>query len=80
MAVEEGENLTMTCIVTGRPYPAIEWTKLGDSEVLSNTPSLTIVNVTRPGTPDNMIQFQCTASNGVGTPVTEAVIVVVLCK
>jgi len=80
VAVEEGDNLTMTCIVTGRPYPAIEWTKLGHSEVLSNTPSLAIENVTRPGTPDNMIQFQCTASNGVGTPATETVNVVIRCK
>ena len=31
--------------------------------------SLTIVNVSRPGPPDNMIQYQCMASNEVETPV-----------
>ena len=70
----------MASIVTGKPDPAIEWTKVGDSEVLSNTSSLTIVNVSRPGTPDNMIQYQCTASNGVETPATETVNVTVHCE
>jgi len=78
--VEEGGNITLTCIVTGKPDPAIEWTKLADSVVLSNTQSLTIVNVSRPGTPDNMIQYQCTASNGVGMPATATVNVTVRCK
>jgi len=70
----------LASIVTGKPDPAIEWTKVGDSEVLSNTSSLTIVNVSRPGTPDNMIQYQCTASNGVETPATETVNVTVHCE
>lgn len=39
--------------------------------------SLTIKNVTRPGTADNMIQYQCTVNNGVGTPATATVNVTV---
>jgi len=38
------------------------------------------VNVSRPGTPDNMIQYQCTASNGVGTPATATSTIDVHCK
>ena len=38
------------------------------------------MNVTRPGTPDNMIQYQCTASNGVGKHATATVNVTVHCK
>ena len=78
--VEEGDNIMLTCNVTGKPQPIISWTKLESSEVLSNTSSLTIVNVSRPETPDNMIQYQCTASNGVGTPATATVNVTVHCK
>ena len=75
-----GDNVTLKCNVSGKPDPIIAWTKLGSSEVLSNTSSLTIVNVSRPGTPDNMIQYQCTASNGVGTPATATVNVTVHCE
>ena len=77
--VEEGDSITLTCYVTGKPPPFTTWTKLGSSEVLPIT-SLTIVNVSRPGTPDNMIQYQCTASNGVGTPATATVNVIVHCE
>ena len=38
------------------------------------------MNVSRPGTPDNMIQYKCTASNGVGTSVTATVNVTIHCK
>ena len=56
------------------------WTMVVSSEVLPNTSSRTIVNVSRPGTPDNMIQYQCTASNGVETPATATVNVTVHCE
>ncbi len=38
------------------------------------------MNVSRPGTPDNMIQYQCTASNGVEKRATATVNVTVHCK
>ena len=78
--VEEGDNITLTCNASGKPQPTTIWTKLNSSVVLSNTSSLTIVNVRRPGTPDNIIQYQCTASNGVETPAMAAVNVTVHCK
>ena len=78
--VNEGGNITLTCSVSGDPLPAVHWTKVGSSEVLSNTTSLTLVNVSRPGTPDNMIQYRCTASNGVGTPATDIARVTVYCE
>ena len=78
--VEEGDSITLTCYVTGKPPPITTWTKLGSSDVFPMTSSLHIVNVSRPGTPDNMIQYQCTASNGVGTPATATVSVIVHCK
>ena len=76
----EGNDLALTCNAFGKPEPSITWTGLGSSEVLSNISTLTIVNVSRPGTPDNMIQYQCTASNGVGTPATATATINVLCK
>jgi len=78
--VIEGGNVTLTCIVSGDPSPSILLTKLDSFEVLSNTSSHTIVNVRRPGTPDNMIQYQCTASNGVETPARDITNVTVYCE
>ena len=78
--IEEGDNITLTCNASGKPQPRVSWTKLGRFEVLSNTSSLTVVNVSRPGTRDNMIQYQCTASNGVGIPATDIANVTVHCE
>ena len=79
--VVEGESLVLSCIIaSGKPEPSMTWTKVGSSEVLSTTLSLTTQNVRRPGTPDNMIQYQCTASNGVGTPATATSTIEVYCK
>ena len=78
--VEERDNITLTCNASGKPQPSVSWTQLGRFEVLSNTSSLTIVNVSRPGTPENMIQYQCTASNGVETPATDIANVTVHCE
>ena len=78
--VVEGNDFDLTCYATGKPEPRITWTNVDSSEVLSNTSSLTIVNVSRPGTPDNMFQYQCTASNGVETPATATATISVHCK
>lgn len=53
---------------------------MGDSEVLAQGSSIIVVNITRPGTPDSMIQYQCTASNGVESPAKAVANVTVHCK
>ncbi|XP_027049352.1 neuronal growth regulator 1-like [Pocillopora damicornis] len=76
-SVQEGNNITLSCNASGKPGPVIAWTKVGSSQVLSHTSLLSVVNVSRPETADNMIQYQCKASNGVKTPATATVNVTV---
>ena len=78
--VTEGGNITLTCNTRGVPSPAITWTLIGQSGVVSQNSSLTVVNVRRPGLPDNIIQYQCTASNGVESPATATANITVRCK
>ena len=78
--VVEGHNTSLACEVSGEPNPTITWTKQGSSKVLSNTSSLDVVNVSRHDAIDDIIQYQCTASNGVGTSATATVNVNVYCK
>ena len=76
----EGSNVTLSCNTSGKPPPIITWTKIGDSKVFPQGSSISVVNVTRPGIPDNMIQYQCTASNGVRSPAKAVVNITVHCK
>ena len=78
--VIEGKNISLLCNASGKPEPTITWTRVDSLGVLSKTPSLTIVNVSRPGTPDNMIRYQCTARNGVGRPALAFSNITVHCK
>ncbi|XP_022798006.1 protein turtle homolog B-like [Stylophora pistillata] len=71
--VKEGNSITLSCNTSGKAAPVIAWTKVGSLQVLSHTSLLSVVNVTRPGRADNMIQYRCTASNGVETPSTATV-------
>ena len=80
VTVVEGHNTSLACNVSGKPYPAITWTKRGSSLVLSNTSSLDLYNVSRHDATDDIIQYNCTASNGVGTPATAMVNITVHCK
>ena len=75
----EGDRLNFTCTASGQPKPNLAWTKVGSTTVITDTPSVSFI-VDRPGTADNMIQYQCTASNGVKTPATATVNVTVYCK
>ena len=75
----EGRRLNFTCTASGKPNPKIAWTKVGNATVIAGTPSVSVI-VDRPRTADNMIQYQCTASNGVETPATATVNVTVYCK
>ena len=52
---------------------------VGYAEDLSTESRLT-VDVSRELAKKNMIQYQCTASNGVGTPATATVNVTVHCE
>ena len=78
--VVERNNLSLVCHSSGKPKPSITWTRVGSSEVLSTTSVLAVVNVSRPGTPDNVIQYQCSGGNGVGTPAMAVANITVLCK
>ncbi|XP_066024475.1 fibroblast growth factor receptor 3-like isoform X3 [Pocillopora verrucosa] len=75
--VVEGSNLNLTCAASGQPKPSIKWTKVGSSDFLSNASLLTVVNVTRPRTANSRTQYQCIASNGVGTPATATASIIV---
>ena len=70
----------MTCAASGKPKPSIKWTKVGNSDFLSNASLLTVVNVTRPRTANSTIQYQCIATNGVGTPATATASIIVNCE
>ena len=76
----EGNNIALFCNKSGKPDPVITWTRIWDSEILSNTLLLTVENVQRPGNPDNLIQYQCTASNRVENPAIAVANVTVYCK
>ncbi|KAJ7323724.1 hypothetical protein OS493_031142 [Desmophyllum pertusum] len=67
----------LTCKAAGKPKPILTWTIVGSSKVLSNTSTLTIINVRRPGRRDNAIRYQCTAFNGVQSPATATAIIIV---
>ena len=80
LTIVEGSNVTLSCNASGKPSPIITWTRVGDSKVFPQGSSITVLNVSRPGTPDNIIRYQCTASNGVESPVEAVAKVTVHCK
>ena len=78
VAIVEGNSITLSCNVSGK---IVSWTKIGESgQVLSQSSPLRLVNVQRPGTPDSVIQYQCTASNGVESPAVDTADVIVYCR
>ena len=81
LIVVEGNNISLNCVAYGRPEPVLSWTKVDESgQVLSENSSLILSNVRRPGTLDNMIQYQCTAENGVENPAFAIANITVHCK
>ena len=74
------QHICLICNTTGIPPPSIEWTKVNDTTVLSNTSGLTLYNVTRPGTLNETVQYRCTAKNGYGDPAHAAATVHVQCE
>ena len=78
--VTENDNVTVICYTTGIPSPSIEWTKVGDSTVLSNASVFTLYNIKRPGAPKKTVQYKCTAKNGYGDETSAVVTVYVYCE
>ena len=72
-----GKNLTLTCNVSGDPFPEVIWSKDGQSLSLFNAtgPVLHLVNVTR----EDVGSYKCTAKNKVGED-SRPVLVNVACK
>ena len=79
VTIIDGNSLNLTCNASGKPEASIKWTMVGYAEDLS-TDSRLIVNVSKQLAKKNTIQYQCTASNGVGTPATATVDVTVHCE
>ena len=80
LIVVEGGNISLTCNASGKPTPVVTWKRLGDLRGFPQGLSLTVMNVSRTGTPDNLIRYQCTASNGVERPAKATANVTVHCK
>ncbi|XP_049831756.1 limbic system-associated membrane protein isoform X1 [Schistocerca gregaria] len=78
MEVKKGASVTLECRASGNPVPTITWTRKnnllpsGDQSVEGI--SITIENTNR----HHAGVYQCTASNGVGEPVTQEIALHVL--
>ena len=78
--MEEGKSITLYCNATGKPDPTLTWTKVGNAGPLSNNAVLNTGILNRNDAINNIIQYQCTASNGVESPVTAVTNIIVHCK
>ena len=78
--VLEGNNLQLTCEVSGRPEPNITWTKEKPGNqgntVVAQGKVLPIPNINRT----DARNYTCTAYNGFGTPDNQTVYVNVICE
>ena len=78
--VVKGNSITLYCNASGKPSPTVTWARVAvQNQVLPHRESLT-VNVGKPESLDNIIRYQCTASNGVGRPALYIANVTVHCK
>ena len=78
--VVEGESITLYCNATGKPDPTLTWTKDGNPRPLSNNAVFNTGILNRNDTINNIIRYQCTASNGVESPATAIANITVNCK
>ena len=71
-SVKEKSKVILNCTADGNPTPNITWTRLSDNSVV--TFPLTITGKQDEGV------YECTADNGIGTPATAVVSIVVESK
>ena len=81
----EGQTAQLVCTVTGDPNPTVTWQSGGVTIPNPNTATITTQNsgailVFNPVQLSNAGSYQCTASNGVGSPASATVTLSVLSK
>lgn len=64
--------LNLYCSAFGEPNPNITWTRVSDNVVV--TMPLNIIGG------KNKESYRCSANNGVGDPLTNDVVVIILCE
>ncbi|CAH3194730.1 unnamed protein product, partial [Porites evermanni] len=74
--VVEGNSLNLFCNATGNPQPDIQWTKKGESSVLSTSEYLDRANMRSD---ENEVVYNCKVSNSLGFDEAKATITV-LCE
>ncbi|XP_048683331.2 neurotrimin isoform X2 [Caretta caretta] len=75
ISVNEGGNISLTCIATGRPDPTITWRHISPKAVgfVSEDEYLEITGITK----EQSGEYECSASNDVAAPVVRRVKVTV---
>ncbi|XP_072467718.1 neurotrimin isoform X3 [Notamacropus eugenii] len=75
ISINEGSNISLTCIATGRPEPTVTWRHISPTAVgfMSEDEYLEIQGITRAQSGD----YECSASNDVAAPVVRRVKVTV---
>ena len=70
--LSKGNSVSLNCTADGYPTPSITWTKASDNTSVSFP--LTITGKQSEGL------YRCIADNGIGSPVTEEVAIIVHCE